>query len=165
MSAGGLCFGLICGNLGRYSHNQTPFISMKKIILWLLIIRPQTLFASLCPVLVGLMVAHTLIPQSSSGMFLTALLTLLCALALQILSNLINDYYDYKRGTDKQSRVGFKRALAEGLVTEREMLSACLIALSASLMLGAVLCYIGGWVIVAIHIKIKNAATNSGLSR
>ena len=152
MSAGGLCFGLICGNLGRYSHNQTPFISMKKIILWLLIIRPQTLFASLCPVLVGLMVAHTLIPQSSPGMFLTALLTMLCALALQILSNLINDYYDYKRGTDKQGRVGFKRALAEGQVTEREMLAACLVALSASLVLGAVLCYIGGWVIVAIGV-------------
>lgn len=125
---------------------------MKQIVLWLRIIRPQTLFASLCPVLVGLMVAHTLIPLSSSLMFLTALLTLLCALALQILSNLINDYYDYKRGTDKQGRVGFKRALAEGLVSEREMLAACLVALSVSLVLGAVLCYIGGWVIVAIGI-------------
>ena len=118
---------------------------MKQIVLWLRIIRPQTLFASLCPVLVGLMVAQTHIPQSSSTMKLTALLTVLCALALQILSNLINDYYDYKRGTDKQGRVGFKRALAEGLVSEREMLTVALI-------LGAVLCYIGGWVIVVIGI-------------
>lgn len=125
---------------------------MKQISLWLRIIRPQTLFASLCPVLVGLMVAHTLIPQSSSTMKLTALLTVLCALALQILSNLINDYYDYKRGTDKQGRVGFKRALAEGLVSEREMLTACLVTLSIALILGAVLCYIGGWVIVVIGI-------------
>lgn len=125
---------------------------MKQIALWLRIIRPQTLFASLCPVLVGLMVAQTHIPQSSSTMKLTALLTVLCALALQILSNLINDYYDYKRGTDKQGRVGFKRALAEGLVCEREMLTACLVTLSIALILGAVLCYIGGWVIVLIGI-------------
>ena len=125
---------------------------MKQIVLWLRIIRPQTLFASLCPVLVGLMVAQTHIPQSSSTMKLTALLTVLCALALQILSNLINDYYDYKRGTDKQGRVGFKRALAEGLVSEREMLTACLVTLSIALILGAVLCYIGGWVIVVIGI-------------
>ena len=125
---------------------------MKQIVLWLRIIRPQTLFASLCPVLVGLMVAQTHIPQSSSTMKLTALLTVLCALALQILSNLINDYYDYKRGTDKQGRVGFKRALAEGLVCEREMLTACLVTLSIALILGAVLCYIGGWVIVLIGI-------------
>ena len=86
---------------------------MKQIVLWLRIIRPHTLFASLCPVLVGLMVAQTLIPQSSPCMRLTALLTVLCALALQILSNLINDYYDYKRGTDKPGRVAFKRPLAE----------------------------------------------------
>lgn len=125
---------------------------MKQVVLWLRIIRPQTLFASLCPVLVGLMVAHTLIDCSSSFAYLTAFLTATCALALQVLSNLINDYYDYKRGTDKQGRVGFKRALAEGTVTVRAMRWACLICLAISLVLGAVLCLIGGWVIVAIGI-------------
>jgi len=125
---------------------------MKQILLWLRIIRPQTLFASLCPVLVGLMVAHTLIHQSSSFAHLTAVLTASCALALQVLSNLINDYYDYKRGTDKQGRVGFKRALAEGTVTERAMRWACLICLAVSIVLGAVLCLIGGWTIVVIGI-------------
>ena len=123
---------------------------MKQILLWLRIIRPQTLFASLCPVLVGLMVAHTLIHQSSSFAHLTAVLTASCALALQILSNLINDYYDYRRGTDKRGRVGFKRALAEGTVTERAMRTACCITLAISLLLGAILCWIGGWTIVAI---------------
>lgn len=123
---------------------------MKQILLWLRIIRPQTLFASLCPVLVGLMVAHSLIRQSSSFAHLTAVLTASCALALQILSNLINDYYDYRRGTDKQGRVGFKRALAEGTVTERAMRTACCIALTISILLGAILCWIGGWTIVAI---------------
>lgn len=125
---------------------------MKQILLWLRIIRPQTLFASLCPVLVGLMVAYMLIQQSSPFAQLTAVLTASCALALQILSNLINDYYDYLRGTDKQGRVGFKRALAEGTVTERAMRWACLICLAVSIVLGAVLCLIGGWTIVAIGI-------------
>ena len=64
----------------------------------------------------------------------------------------INDYYDYKRGTDKQGRVGFKRALAEGTVTEKEMLTACLVALAFAVVLGACLCYVGGWVIVVIGI-------------
>jgi 1,4-dihydroxy-2-naphthoate octaprenyltransferase len=135
----------------KFAIEKSLFL-MKQIVLWLRIIRPQTLFASLCPVLVGLMVAQTLIPQSRPCMQLTAMLSVLCALALQILSNLINDYYDYKRGTDKQGRVGFKRALAEGLVSEREMLTACLVTLSIALILGAVLCYIGGWVIVLIGI-------------
>lgn len=125
---------------------------MKQVVLWLRIIRPQTLFASLCPVLVGLMVAHKLIDCSGSFACLTAVLTATCALALQVLSNLINDYYDYKRGTDKQGRVGFKRALAEGTVTERAMRWACLVCLAVSIVLGAVLCLIGGWTIVAIGI-------------
>ena len=125
---------------------------MKKITLWFRIIRPQTLFASFCPVLVGLMVAHTLIGQVTRYGHLTAILTVLCALALQILSNLINDYYDYKRGTDKQGRVGFKRALAEGTVTESEMRTACYVTLVFALVLGAALCYIGGWVIMAIGV-------------
>lgn len=125
---------------------------MKQVVLWLRIIRPQTLFASLCPVLVGLMVAHSLIDCSGSFAYLTAVLTATCALALQVLSNLINDYYDYKRGTDKQGRVGFKRALAEGTVTERAMRWACLVCLAVSIVLGAVLCLIGGWTIVVIGI-------------
>lgn len=122
---------------------------MKQILLWLRIIRPQTLFASLCPVLVGLMVTHQFAGRVEP---LTAVMTASCALALQILSNLINDYYDFKRGSDKQGRVGFKRALAEGLVSERAMCRACYITLAVSLLLGAVLCYIGGWAIVAIGV-------------
>lgn len=122
---------------------------MKQILLWLRIIRPQTLFASLCPVLVGLMVTHQFAERVEP---LTAVMTASCALALQILSNLINDYYDFKRGSDKQGRVGFKRALAEGLVSEQAMRTACYIALAVSLLLGAVLCAIGGWAIVAIGV-------------
>lgn len=122
---------------------------MKQILLWLRVIRPQTLFASLCPVLVGLMVTHQFTGRVEP---LTAVVTASCALALQILSNLINDYYDFKRGSDRQGRVGFKRALAEGLVSEREMRTACYITLAVSLLLGAVLCYIGGWAIVAIGV-------------
>ena len=122
---------------------------VKEILLWLRIIRPQTLFASLCPVLVGLMVTHQFAGRVEP---LTAVVTAACALALQILSNLINDYYDFKLGSDKQGRVGFKRALAEGLVSERAMRRACYITLAVSLLLGAVLCYIGGWAIVAIGV-------------
>lgn len=122
---------------------------MKHLSLWFRIIRPHTLFASLCPVVVGLLVAYQQIGHVGS---LIAILTVLCSLSLQILSNLINDYYDFKRGTDKPGRVGFKRALAEGAVSEREMRLACYITLTISIALGAILCYIGGWVIQIIGI-------------
>lgn len=139
---------------------------MKNIFLWFKIVRPQTLFASLCPVTVALLV------MSQHGYTIhgwVATATVLCALALQVLSNLINDYYDFKRGTDKKGRIGFKRALAEGLVTEKQMLTACLITLAIALALGLYLVIVGGWVILligvlAIFFAWLYTATNHSLS-
>lgn len=120
-----------------------------RILLWLRIIRPQTLFASLVPVLVGLIIASSSQP---SGTFelnaLTAVITVICALSLQILSNLINDYYDFIRGSDKAGRAGFKRALAEGEVSVEQMRRACFITLAVALITGLYLVIAGGWPIL-----------------
>ena len=75
---------------------------MKKFWLWFRIVRPQTLSASVCPVVAALLAMPGQVQSA-----LTATLTLVCALSLQILSNLINDYYDFLRGTDKKGRAGF----------------------------------------------------------
>lgn len=116
-------------------------------LLWIRITRPQTLFASLCPVLVGLLI----VAKSGIGLdSATAVVTAISALALQILSNLINDYYDFERGTDRKGRKGFKRALAEGEVTPRQMLTACCICASIALLTGVYLVIVGGWPIVVI---------------
>lgn len=120
---------------------------MKKFLLWFRIIRPQTLFASLCPVLVALLT------QDEPIRWAIAVTTIICALGLQILSNLINDYYDYRRGTDKKGRVGFRRALAEGEVSERQMLTACLTTLGICLATGLYLVWTGGIVILLIGLS------------
>lgn len=133
---------------------------------WLKIIRPQTLFASLCPVIVALWVVHQHhLPIHG----IVACATILCALALQILSNLINDYYDFIRGTDQKGRIGFHRALAEGIVTQQQMLHACLITLVVAIALGGYLVIIGGWVILLIGVLAilfawLYTATNHSLS-
>ncbi|MBR3986150.1 MAG: 1,4-dihydroxy-2-naphthoate octaprenyltransferase [Bacteroidales bacterium] len=119
---------------------------MQKIKLWFGICRPRTLFASVCPVLMGLIAIQSVVDAW------VALATLLCALSLQVLSNLINDYYDFKRGSDKAGRVGPARALAEGLVDEKQMRNACLIAVGMSVALGLYLVVEGGWVILAIGV-------------
>lgn len=127
---------------------------MKKTLLWLRIIRPQTLFASLVPVLVGLIVFHrSQLPAVAHNPHLAAALTIICALSLQILSNLINDYYDFVRGTDKAGRAGFRRALAEGEVTEGEMKRACIISLAVALSTGLYLVLAGGWPILLVGLS------------
>lgn len=120
---------------------------MKQFLLWFRIIRPQTLFASLCPVVVALIA----MPDSILS-WPVAIVTIVCSLGLQVLSNLINDYYDFLRGTDKKGRVGFRRALAEGEVSEHQMRFACLLTLAVCIMCGLYLVIVGGWVILAIGV-------------
>lgn len=129
---------------------------------WFKIIRPQTLFASVCPVCVGLLV----LPAIN---WVVATVTLLCAVDLQVLSNLINDYYDFRRGADKAGRVGPRRALAEGVVTERQMLKACVVALVLAIVMGCYLVFVGSWPILVIGVTALlfawlYTATNHSLS-
>lgn len=119
---------------------------MQKIKLWFGICRPRTLFASICPVLMGFIAVGGM-PRP-----VVAAVTLLCGVSLQVLSNLINDYYDFRRGSDKAGRVGPSRALAEGLVAEVQMRRACLIALGLSVAEGIYLVLTGGWAILAIGV-------------
>lgn len=120
---------------------------MKNVLLWFRIVRPQTLFASLCPVIVALLTMNETVVS-----WIIAWVTIVCALGLQILSNLINDYYDFVRGTDKKGRAGFKRALAEGEVSENQMRRACLVTLAICIISGLYLVANGGWVILAIGV-------------
>ncbi len=120
---------------------------MKNVLLWFRIVRPQTLFASLCPVIVALLTMNETVVS-----WTIAWVTIVCALGLQILSNLINDYYDFVRGTDKKGRAGFKRALAEGEVSENQMRRACLVTLAICIISGLYLVANGGWVILAIGV-------------
>ena len=119
---------------------------MQKIKLWFGVCRPYSLFISASPVLAGLLVLGN-VPN-----ILVAVATLLCAMSLQVFSNLVNDYYDFVRGCDKAGRSGPQRPLAEGIVNEKQMRTACIVALSVALLLGAYLVWVGGWVILLIGV-------------
>ncbi|MDE6152273.1 MAG: 1,4-dihydroxy-2-naphthoate octaprenyltransferase [Prevotella sp.] len=119
-------------------------------LLWFHVIRPQTLFASLTPVLIAIVV---LSKENIAINPTTAILTALCALSLQILSNLINDYYDFQRGADKAGRIGYQRVMAEGVVSTSTMQYACCIAAFCACAFGVPLVFIGGWIILTIGLS------------
>lgn len=114
--------------------------SLTPVQIWLHAIRPKTLFASIAPIIVGSAVAH------HEGGFdaLTALVALAVAVLLQIISNLANDYFDHKRGTDEQ-RVGPLRVMQAGLVTDRQMQIAISLCIALAIASGLYLVYQGGW--------------------
>ena len=85
---------------------------------WLLAIRPKTLLASQAPIVLGTAVAYI---EIGSINVLIALLTAMCALVLQIASNLANDYLDAQRGIDNETRLGPTRVTSSGLISLASM--------------------------------------------
>ena len=79
---------------------------------WIGALRPKTLGASLCPVLMGAALAH------ARGAFAwkPVLLAGAGAALLQVASNFANDLFDGIRGTDSGGRLGPARAVGSGWV-------------------------------------------------
>lgn len=122
---------------------------MNAFIKWFKIIRPQTLFAALCPVIAGLLIAAD--ERNLNGII--AAFTIFSALSLQVFCNLINDCYDFVKGADKAGRQGNARALAEGTVGLKEIRMAIFITLAFVLLSGAFLIFKGGLPIIIIGVS------------
>ena len=115
---------------------------------WVAAARPRTLGASLVPVLVGLAYAG----RSVTIDLHIALLTAAAALALQIASNLANDYYDFAAGIDTGQRLGPTRASAAGLLAPESVRRAALLCIGVALVAGVVLVAHGGWPILGVGV-------------
>ncbi|HNT88372.1 MAG TPA: 1,4-dihydroxy-2-naphthoate polyprenyltransferase [Candidatus Hydrogenedentes bacterium] len=113
---------------------------------WLLAARPKTLFAGIAPVLAGAAMA------AADGAFhgLAALCALFGAVFIQIGTNYANDYFDFVKGTDTESRLGPLRVTQAGLATPAQMKTATTIAFGLATLAGGYLVYRGGWPIVVI---------------
>ena len=118
---------------------------------WLLAARPKTLSGAAVPVMVALSMAWC--DLSGTGFkVLPAILCLLFAFIMQIDANLVNDYFDYRKGTDDEQRLGPKRACAQGWVTLSAMRKAIALTTAAACAVGIPLVLYGGWWMVAIGV-------------
>ena len=119
---------------------------MSPFAIWWQAIRPRTLAAGAAPVLVGTALAL------ADGAFhpQAAVFALAGALALQIATNIHNDYEDFVRGADGPGRLGPKRATAEGWVKPASMRRAAIAVFAAALLIGIYLVARGGWPILAL---------------
>lgn len=101
---------------------------------WLQAARPRTLPAAVVPVAVGVAVAHA----TARVVWWHALLALVVSLAMQIGTNLANDYSDGVRGTDG-ARVGPTRLVASGLAAPRTVKLAAFATFAVAAVAGLVL--------------------------
>lgn len=117
---------------------------------WLLATRPKTLSAAVVPVMIGTAFAW----RNTSEQFnwIPAILCLLFAWIMQIDSNLVNDYFDFKKGNDDETRLGPKRACSEGWITSDAMVWGILITTLLGCMTGIPLILYGGLEMVMVGI-------------
>src|SRR5215208_496651 len=114
---------------------------------WILAARPATLPAAVVPVLVGAAAALSEGAQFRGKIFL---MTLICALLIQIGTNFANDYSDFVRGADHENRLGPVRVTQSGLIPKESVKRGVFIAFGLAVLIGAYLAWIGGWPIIAI---------------
>lgn len=127
---------------------------MTRAQIWLAAARPRTLPAAAAPVLMGTAIAFA----DGRGHGLSALVTLACALLLQIGANLVNDLVDAKKGSDTEARVGPLRVVSAGLVSPGTMTRAIVGVFALAFVLGLSLVGRAGWPILAIGLASIAAA-------
>jgi 1,4-dihydroxy-2-naphthoate octaprenyltransferase len=104
---------------------------LKKFKVWISAARLRTLPLSLSGIITGTALANFLGYRDSVIFGLCMLITA----GFQITSNFANDYGDGVKGTDAEDRVGPKRALQSGSLTEKELKSGIGITILVSIFL------------------------------
>lgn len=105
---------------------------------WISAMRLRTLPLAMASILLGILTAGS----HYSADIPIALLCLLTAVLLQVLSNFANDYGDFMKGTDNDQRIGNTRALQSGHIKPNQMLVGILLMVLLALISGISLLYI-----------------------
>ena len=122
---------------------QAPPVPTSQLGIWWLANRPRSLTATYVPVALGGVVAW----QEGKFHLFHFLLASLGALFLQISANWVNEYFDHRRGSDKEKKQGLGMIIARGLMTPREVLIGAIV----TLLLG---CFIGFYFVAVTGLTI-----------
>ena len=112
---------------------------MKNLNYWIQAFRPKTLPLAVSGVLLAAFIA---VSENifTWNVFIAAVVT---AILLQILSNLANDYGDFKKGSDKINRLGPARMVSSGYISAIQMKTAIIIIALLAFISGSLLIYSG----------------------
>ena len=114
---------------------------------WWRLIRPHTLTASLVPVLVGSIWAFSCNRTLHIGLFLAMLIA---SCAIQIATNLFNEYYDYVRGLDTKDSVGIGGTIVHDGASPKFVMRLALGLYGLAAVLGIYICALSSWNLILI---------------
>lgn len=110
---------------------------------WIQAARPKTLPLSVSGILVGMGIAGVQLEffYESSDFWIIFSLAICTTLAFQIVSNFSNDYSDYLKGTDNDSRIGPERMVASGKISLNQMRIATILMSILAIVFSCLLIY------------------------
>jgi len=115
---------------------------------WVLATRPKTLSAGVIPVIIGSSIAF----YAGQFNWLYFIITFVCSLLIQIITNFINEVYDFKKGADTADRIGPQRQVASGNISEKSMRLFSIILMIITFFLGLILVARGGLPVLLIGV-------------
>ena len=118
------------------------------LLSWIYAARPKTLVASIIPVVC----ATLILPNRVIFKIDIFIFTLMAAIIIQIVTNYINDLYDFLKGADKD-RLGPMRMLQSGTLSQSAIKKAISLLIILGLLCGLPLVIKGGWPIMIIGLS------------
>ncbi|MDY4250675.1 1,4-dihydroxy-2-naphthoate polyprenyltransferase [Bacteroides pyogenes] len=113
---------------------------------WVLAARPTTLTGAITPVMVG----TTLAIMDGYFQWQPMLICFLFAGLMQIAANFINDLFDYRKGTDREDRLGPERACAQGWISPKAMRNGIIVTIALACLVGSMLLFYAGWELIIV---------------
>lgn len=124
---------------------------MKNAIkIWIEAARLRTLPVSVAGVVAAIGVAK----WEHRFSWLPAVICLVFAVLAQVTSNFANEYYDFKRGSDKKGRVGPRRGVTEGDIKPATLRNVTFATLAMACVVGCCLIPFGGWWLIPVGAAI-----------
>ncbi len=106
---------------------------------WWIAFRPYSFTASVIPAVMGAVIALVMRAQGLVNFEFSVLNFVLCILgcvAIHIVTNLVNDYYDHKTGLDNKDNFGALNILVQGALTPRQVAIGAIVAFLVALAIG-----------------------------
>lgn len=108
--------------------------------------RPHTLTATFSPVILGTVIA--MYESKINWLLFSAMMT--ACLALQIATNLFNEYYDFKRGLDTADSTGIGGGIVRHGLQPKNVLTAAILLYILAAFIGGYICMNSSWWLAVI---------------
>jgi len=109
--------------------------------------RPFSFTASMTPVFLG---AALTLRAGIPARWELFPLVVVASLLIHAATNMVSEYFDWRKGVDRPDTLGGSRVIIDGLLTPRQVLTAGLLAFAATAAIGLVFVAVHGWPILTL---------------